>query len=361
MSQIKSQDKSQIKSQIKSPAKLQAGPEDENNAVSAAKNKPSRLGRGLSSLMSAPVSVAATAAPTVDTPVVKADTPTRDAHQASQNHAAPDTGLRLIPIGSIIPNRHQPRQRFDPVALEQLANSIRSEGVIQPILVRPVTDSHNPETAYELIAGERRWRAGQLAGLNTLPAVVNELDDRQTAEWALIENLQREDLNPIEKAHAFKNLIEQFKLSQDQVAQRIGSDRSTISNILRLLNLHEFSQTLIREGVLSAGHARALLAITDADLQLAIAKRTVKEQLSVRQLEQLTRRLTAPPSDAPAGRPGKRSPAHLEDLAQQIGRQLGTKVHIKTGRRKGTGTISIDFYSIDQFDALLKRMDVETE
>ncbi len=323
--------------------------------MSTKKNRPSRLGRGLSSLMATPVEVQ----PPVQAPasVVPSATPDPAEQTAS---GADQQGLLHLAIGSIRPNRHQPRQRFDPALIRSLADSIKNDGVMQPIVVRP-----NPKSAgqYELIAGERRWRAAQEAGLKQIPALVRELSDEKAAEWALIENLQREDLNPIEKAEAFQHLGEQFGLSHQQIAERVGLERSSVSNLLRLLDLSDFVRDLIREKLLSMGQARAIAGLADAGQQKAVAERAVREGWSVRQVEAEVRRLQdAAGAKPPSGKtPNTNNAPALTDLEKQIGEQLGTKVKIKAGRKKGGGTLSIDFYSLDQFDALLSRMDVKTD
>ncbi len=316
----------------------------------AAPAKPvSRLGRGLKSLMAQPVSV--TPAP--------ADKPAAQAAADAQAPASVENTLVYLPVADIKPNRHQPRQDFDPEALRTLAESIKAEGLIQPIVVRKTT-----EGTFELVAGERRWRAAKLAGLTTIPGIVRVLDDRQIAEWALIENLQREDLNPIERAEAFQRLLQNFGLGHDQIADRVGIDRSSVSNALRLLALDTEVRDYVRKGILSAGQAKALASVSQADEQRSLAHRAIKHQWSVRQVESAAR-LTARPAIAETpDKPGKlvRAKAlHLADLEEQVTRQLGTKVSIKQGRKKGTGALTIEFYSIDQFDQLMHRLGIATE
>jgi len=325
----------------------------------------SRLGRGLSSLMAKPVAVASAQ----KTEAVAIDPLAAGGGQAETIVAEPiatesSEAILFLAIEAIQPNRHQPRQHFSEASLRQLATSIRSEGVIQPIIVRPTGHSSaHGAIAYELVAGERRWRAAQLAGLAALPAIVRELDDRQVAEWALIENLQREDLNPMERAEAFHRLTEQFNLSHDQIATRVGVDRSTVSNLLRLLNLDKDVRQMVRDGLLSMGQARALASLTDGKLQRALASQAIRQEWSVRKLEQAVRQagsatsIDAAPAPAAAGKKA----GHLRDLEQQLEEQLGTKVHIRPGRKKGSGTLAIDFYSLDQFDQILSRLGVEAE
>jgi len=277
------------------------------------------------------------------------------------NPPSPDGagGLLRIPIGDIQPNRHQPRQTFDESALKGLATSIRNDGLMQPIVVRPATGG-GAETPYELIAGERRWRAAKLAGLAAVPAIVHALTDEQSAEWALVENLQREDLNPIEKAEAFKRLADTFHLPHAKIAERVGLERSTVTNLLRLLDLSDFCRGLVRENLLSMGQARAIAGLPDAATQQQLAQRVVREGMSVRQVEQEVRKLLQSPSEV-AVSPKKQAANNLVDLEKQIGEQLGTRVKLKAGRKKGAGTLAIDFYSLDEFDALLARMDVKTD
>ena len=321
--------------------------------MSTKKNRPSRLGRGLSSLMATPVEVQ----PPAQTPA--SAIPSAALDPAEQTGSGADQqGLLHLATGSIQPNRHQPRQRFDPALIRALAESIKSEGVMQPIVVRPEPGSPGQ---YELIAGERRWRAAQEAGLDQIPALVRELSDEKAAEWALIENLQREDLNPIEKAEAFQRLGDQFGLSHQAIAERVGLERSSVSNLLRLLDLSDFIRDLIREKLLSMGQARAIAGLADASQQKAVAEHAVRDGWSVRQVEAEVQRLQTGAQPTNGKKPSRSNAPALTDLEKQIGEQLGTKVKIKAGRKKGGGTLSIDFYSLDQFDALLSRMDVKTD
>jgi ParB family transcriptional regulator, chromosome partitioning protein len=313
----------------------------------AAPAKPvSRLGRGLKSLMAQPVSV----------------TPSAEKPGAQAAEAAPastENALVYLPVGEIKPNRHQPRQDFDSEALKKLAASIKAEGLIQPIVVRKTA-----EGAYELVAGERRWRAAKIAGLTTIPGIVRVLDDRQIAEWALIENLQREDLNPIERAEAFQRLLANFGLGHDQIADRVGIDRSSVSNALRLLALDTEVREYVRKGILSAGQAKAIASVSQIDEQRSLAHRAIKQQWSVRQVESAARLVAKPAIAEATDKPGKlvRAKAlHLADLEEQVTRHLGTKVSIKQGRKKGTGALTIEFYSIDQFDQLMQRLGIATE
>ena len=321
--------------------------------MGTAKKRSPRLGRGLSSLMSSPVPVQPEAVES------NADTATQQEavvdKPVSEVSGGSGSGLVHVPVADLEPNRHQPRQVFEEAGLARLAESIKREGVMQPIVARQIKSG-----AYEIVAGERRWRAAQLAGLASIPTMVKDLNDQQIAEWALVENLQREDLNPIERAEAFSRLIDQFGLSHEEAGQRVGMDRSSITNHLRLLTLAQPVQQLIQEGLLSMGQARALAGLSDAGQQVMLAQRAVRDGMSVRDVEAAVRKLSGGENEQP--KPGKATrSAYLADLENQLSEQLGTKVGIKAGRKKGSGTLSIDFYSLEQFDALVGRMGIQTD
>ena len=327
-----------------------------------AKAKKPRLGRGLSSLMAepAPVTPQEPSEPTSARPEGEAGRPdvhTPEAGGESERAGVADGGLTWLDVGAIEPNPFQPRRGFDEEALEQLAQSIRQDGVMQPIVVRRTEDGER----YQLVAGERRWRAAQRAELERIPAILHTLDDRKLAEWAVIENLQREDLNPVERAEAFARLIEKFELSHQDVAERVGVNRSTITNVIRLLDLHPDVREWVRIGKLSAGHGRALLGVDDPEAQLALAKRAVSGGWSVRTVEETVRRATQAAGGESKKKAAGTKSAHLADLQEQIGTQLQTKVNIKPGRKKNSGTLAIEFYDLDQFDALLEKLGVEME
>lgn len=314
------------------------------------KRRTARLGRGLSSLMAgagnAPASVAVEPETTPDS-------------VEKQGNAEPTDNVHQLAIDAVEPNPFQPRQRFETEALQNLAESIRHDGVMQPIIVRgPVTNGK-----YQIIAGERRWRACQLANLETIPAIVRDLSDQDTAEWALIENIQREDLNPIEQAEAFQTLVDRYQLSHEQIASRAGINRSTVSNALRILGLQLDVRQFVLDGLLSAGQARAIAGLSDGPAQKALAVRAVRQNWSVRQVESAVRQAndgTNSTKTSDNSKKGGRTP-YLADLQKQIGQQLGTKVQIRAGRKKGTGSLSIDFYSIEQFDELLSKLGVKTD
>jgi len=338
--------------------------------------KSARLGRGLSTLLNQPVPVdapapdAEPAAEPTDAPMpppADADAPPSEASAAPSPDDPPaddaTEGIHRLPVNAITPNPNQPRKRFDEQALAELADSIRQAGVMQPIVVRPARDAQDADASFELVAGERRWRAAQLAELAHIPAIVRDLTDQQLAEWALIENLQREDLNPIERAVAFQQLIEQFNLRHDDVAQRVGVNRSTVTNLLRLLALDEQVREFVAAGQLSAGQARALAGLSDASHQLALARQAIAEAWSVRKIEEAVRQANVGDTPAPAAAQPRRTvrSAQLADLERQVAEQLHTRVRIKPGRKKGAGTLSIEFYDLDHFDSLLKQLGVETE
>ena len=254
-------------------------------------------------------------------------------------------GSLSLPISQVEPGLKQPRKRFEDAALQDLADSIRTHGIIQPLTVRRLSSGY-----YQIIAGERRWRAAKLAGLAEVPAVIIEADDRKTMELALIENLQREDLNPIEEANGYKSLMEDYGLTQEEAAQRVGKSRPAVANALRLLALPDPVCLLVEEGQLSAGHARAILAVPSGEAQMKLAKKVVADGLSVRQTEALAKRLAQGGQAAAAARSDELA---IYDRAAEkdLGARLGRKVHIVRGRRKGK--IELEYYDPDDLNALL--------
>jgi len=260
--------------------------------------------------------------------------------------AAEPEAVKTLPVGKLAPNRRQPRRRFDDAGIDGLAESIRAQGVIQPIIVSRL----NTDT-YTIIAGERRWRAAQRAGLAEVPVVVREIgDDRQLLEMALVENLQRADLNPLEEAEAYRALIGEFGLSQEEVAQRVGRTRATVSNVLRLLKLPPVVQEMLRSGELSAGQARPLLTLDDAEAIERLARRIVDESLSARAVEELT----SPRTGAARVRRVRTVEPNTAAAAERLTRQLQTRVEIE--RRGQGGVVKIHFHSEEElmrlFDAL---------
>ena len=249
--------------------------------------------------------------------------------------------IEEIPLSLVSPNPFQPRRAFNPGELDELANSVKVRGVLQPILVRRLGDG-----GYELIAGERRWRAAKLAGLKKIPAIVRSATDAEAMEMALIENLQRKDLNPMEAARAYQRLIKEFGLTQEAVAKQLGKERSSIANTVRLLSLQLEVQAWIENDQLSLGHAKVLLAVSDPDQQVRLGRRAVTERLSVRDLEGLVR------SNHRAGRSAQarrgRRPSEIEE---RMARRLGTKVRLIEG--KTGGKIVIEYYSPADLDRVI--------
>jgi ParB family chromosome partitioning protein len=253
--------------------------------------------------------------------------------------------LREIDTDRIIPNSHQPRKNFDEDALNELANSIREHGIVQPIVVRPLEDGF-----FQLIAGERRWRASQRAGLARLPAVVRDAAEDSALELALIENLQREDLNPMEEAQAYERLITDFGLTQEEVARRVGKNRATIANMLRLLRLPPEVQQWLRENRLTTGHAKALLSLSDLDAILDSAKKIIQGNYSVRQAEALVaRHANNSLKDDPAGDRGAVDP-NVKAAIHALEQALGTKVTVQESG--GKGKIELHFFSFEEMNRL---------
>jgi len=256
-------------------------------------------------------------------------------------------GLIELDIDRIQRGKYQPRQNFDQEALQELAESIRSQGIVQPIVVRP-EGSH-----FELVAGERRWRAAQLAGLQKIPAVVRELDARSAAAIGLIENIQREDLNPLEQAHAFLRLIEEFDLTHQQVADSVGRSRAAVSNLLRLLDLAEPVKDQVNKGLLDMGHARALLALIRHD-QIEVARLVVNRGLSVRETELLVKKTLSTQSGTRKTKPTAVDP-DIQRLENSLSEKLGAAVKIKPGK-KGSGQLVIHFHSSAELDGILEHL-----
>ena len=254
-------------------------------------------------------------------------------------------GSVSLPISQVEPGLNQPRKRFDPDSLSELADSIRIHGVIQPLTVRRLSSGY-----YQIIAGERRWRAAQQAGLDEIPAVIIEADDRKVMELGLIENLQREDLNPAEEARGYQTLMTEYGLTQEQVAQRMGKSRPAVTNALRLLNLPEDLMALVEDGSLSAGHARALLGAPNQTLQRQAAKAVLEKGLSVRQTEALVKALQKEKKEKP--QEDNVLAIYLADIEKNLGSQLGRKVHIQHKGKKGK--VELEYYSEDDLDALLR-------
>lgn len=255
-------------------------------------------------------------------------------------------GVQTVPVELLHASPLQPRRRFDEDELVALADSVREKGVLQPLLVRPATSGPG---SYEIVAGERRWRAAQLAGLHELPVVVRPLSDRETLEVALIENLQRTDLSPLEEAQGFRRLIDEFGHSQEELAAAIGKSRSHVANTLRLLGLPAAVQAMVQEGNLTAGHARALLGAPEPE---RLARQVIQQGLSVRETEELVRRETARPRQSRGRRPDV--DPNIKDLQDQLTTRLGLEVGIRAARQGGF--VTIRFHDLDQLDGLVRRL-----
>ena len=303
------------------------------------REKPRHLGRGLQSLIRPIISDA------------------KEAEQLLPSSAAafnfpPDKELRdslqEIGIDAISPNPYQARTVWNEQELADLAESIRANGIIQPIVVRPT------DTGYQLIAGERRLRAAKLASLTSIPALVRQASDEQLLEWALVENIHRVDLNPIERAKAYQDYLSTFSLTQAEAAGRLGEDRSVIANYLRLLDLPQEIKEMLAQGQLAMGHARAILALPSDELRRKLANRAMAGRLSVREVERLVRKYLTRTGQAKTTVRSK--PPHILDLERKLASQLGTKVNIETRKNGQRGKIIIEFYSLDEFDGITERL-----
>ncbi len=269
----------------------------------------------------------------------------------SASGAPSEGGLSLVDLDDIVPNPRQPRQGMDRTELEELAASIREHGLIQPLVVAPLSPEADGRSHYQLIAGERRWQAARLAGLSRVPVVVKSVSPRELLELALVENIQRADLNALEEAAAYQQLVQEFGLTQEEVAARVGRNRATIANAIRLLRLPDDIKNALREGHITEGHARAILGLSDAGDQLAVLRAVVKRALSVRQTEELVRRLaSATEPEGPRARPAPETRA-LEDAFRSA---LGTKVALAKGQRGGR--LVIYFYSDEELDSIYERI-----
>lgn len=256
----------------------------------------------------------------------------------------------LLNITKVEPNREQPRKKFDEDALMELADSIKQYGVLEPILVQP------RENYYEIVSGERRWRAAKLAGLKEIPVIIKDLTDQEIAEISLIENIQREDLNPIEEALAYKRLLEEFHLKQDELAEKVSKSRTAVTNSMRLLKLNEEVQQMVVEDMISTGHARALLAIEDGEMQYTLAQQIFDEKLSVREVEKLVKNIGKPAKEKKSRQAVDESMQVIyANISENLKSMLGTKVSI-VPKEDGSGKIEIEFYSHEELDRIIDLM-----
>ena len=261
----------------------------------------------------------------------------------------PETELLIVPIEKVEPREDQPRQSFDPQALQDLADSIAQYGLIQPITVRRL-----PHDFYQIIAGERRWRASRIAGLTEVPVRVLEADDRRTAELALVENLQREDLNPIEEAKGYRSLMHDYGLTQEETARSVGRSRPAVANSLRLLSLSAPVMELVEKGELSAGHARALIPIENETRQLNAAQEVIRKNLSVRKTERMAAKLCRPEEEKPEEKNDGVTVDYAAELADELGKKLGRRVRLVD--RHGSGRIELEFYNAEDREALIEQL-----
>ena len=308
-----------------------------------------RLGRGLSSLI--PTSVALGQ---VDDSYQPAGTGTGSSEPSGKTSAHLPSGPQEIPVDQIEANPFQPRKDFPDHELGELADSITRQGILQPLIVARSSDPASG-CAYTLVAGERRLRAARRAGLHAVPCVVRTASGQQMLEWALVENIQRSDLNPVERADAYQQYIDRFGLTQADAAERLGKPRATVTNYLRLLDLAGDIQEMIRRGQLSFGHAKVLASISGSpDRQLALARKAAGGKISVRQLEQLV--AAGPTGESPRSRKAPVKAPYIRDMEQQLTEAVGTQVSISPSKAKNAGRIVVDYYSLDDFDRIASRL-----
>lgn len=308
------------------------------------REKPRHLGRGLQSLIG-PITLVTKEADNnlPGTPEASMYPPDKELQDS----------LNEISLDSISPNPYQARTVWNEQELEELTESIRANGIIQPIIVRPAG------TGYQLIAGERRFRAAKLASLTTIPAMIRQASDEQLHEWALVENIHRVDLNPIERAKAYRDYVNTFSLTQAEAAERLGEGRSVVANYLRLLDLPQEIKQMLTESKLSMGHARAILALPTDELRRKLANRAMAGRLSVREVERLVRKYLAGTGQVKTT--VRTKPPHILDIENKLASQLGTKVSIETRKNGQRGKVIIEFYSLDEFDGIMERIGLACE
>lgn len=308
------------------------------------REKPKHLGRGLQSLLS-PITSNSNEADHVlsSTPAVSNFPPDKDLRDSFQK----------ISIDSISPNPYQARTVWNEQELTELTESIKANGIIQPIIVRPIG------TGFQLIAGERRLRAAELASLTSIPALIRRASDEQLHEWALVENIHRVDLNPIERAKAYQEYISTFSLTQAEAAERLGEGRTVVANYIRLLDLPPEIKQMLAENRLSMGHARAILALPTDELRRKLANRAMAGRLSVREVERLVRKYLAGTEKVKTK--GNEKPPHILDIENKLASRLGTKVSIEARKNGQRGKVIIEFYSLDEFDGIMEKIGLACE
>lgn len=308
------------------------------------KEKPKHLGRGLESLLG----------PIINTVQENMGIPMSTNGSKYLPDKELQNNLLELLLNDIVPNPFQPRLTWNDEQLQELASSIKQNGILQPIIVR------QNGKKYEIVAGERRYRASQLAGLQKIPVMVRKTDDSEMLALALVENIHRADLNPIEKAKAYQNFMESFGLTQEQAAQKLGQDRSVIANFIRLLNLPAEVKQMLVDGSLDMGHARAILALPTDELKKRLANRALAGRLSVREVERLVR-LALAAGDDKKQKIIIEKPSHIKDLEEKIRSRLGTKVNIQARKNGQRGRIIIEFYSLDEFDSIAQMLGVNSD
>ena len=311
------------------------------------------LGRGLDAFFPDRTSAVKESTRKTTTKTVKAEKKTGETEKeagntvaAKRKTAGSKSGAMFVKISSVEPNINQPRKQFDEDALLELSESVKQYGILQPLLVSDKKDY------YEIIAGERRWRAAKLAGLKEVPVIVKEFTDQELVEISLIENIQREDLNPVEEAMAYKRLIDEFHLKQDEVAERVGKSRTAVTNSMRLLKLSEKVQQMLIDEMITAGHARAILAISDKEKQETFAMKVFDEKLSVRETEALVKRMLEPPKTEKKSKFTTAEDAIYESLEEKMKSIMGTRVQIHR-KKNDKGKIEIEYYSKDELERII--------
>ena len=311
------------------------------------------LGRGLDAFFPDRTSAVKESTRKTTTKTVKAEKKTGETEKeagntvaAKRKTAGSKSGAMFVKISSVEPNINQPRKQFDEDALLELSESIKQYGVLQPLLVSDKKDY------YEIIAGERRWRAAKLAGLKEVPVIVKDFSEQELVEISLIENIQREDLNPVEEAMAYKRLIDEFHLKQDEIAERVGKSRTAVTNAMRLLKLSEKVQQMLIDEMITAGHARAILAISDKEKQESVAMKVFDEKLSVRETEALVKRMLEPPKTEKKSKFSSAEDAIYESLEEKMKSIMGTRVQIHR-KKNDKGKIEIEYYSKDELERII--------
>lgn len=358
----------------KSPAKTESGAALPEGA--AAPRRPAF--ESDTTLSHAPAALAGASPPVSELSLDKPDSAPRARDDIHVTHTSLPLALRasgsrmeagMVRLEALAPNPFQPRRAITEESVQGLAESIRQTGLLQPVTVRKKAsgDAQGSQREYELVAGERRWRAARLAGLREVPVIVRDVSDEEMVELALVENIQREDINPIDRARAYRQYCERFRRGLEHVARRMGEDRSTVSNFMRLLDLPDEVQQLVAGGQISAGHARAILSLEHPKQQMELAEQILKGRFSVRETEELARTLKSGrpkpggPLNGTSIRRGTAKSPHLRDVEARMERACGTRVSIQEGRRKGQGKLVIEYYSLDDFERIAALLGVGRE